>query len=309
MREPFKKKIVSLYGLITLFLLALLLGACGNLNPDTIAAKTSEAMPLEEGSANDLVETELVATIATLELPSGGSVTFLDLGEGQVGVGERGPVDKAFVSGALLGQNATPLELYLALKTGDADVPQLLVDDHARQKAEAPRNLSVSLGSLGTQGLDDPGIDDHYCGYDEWKWDWVDAFENLTDYYPVGSGHIINPGSQYTFYPGSHVYNVTNTNQVTYLGACSRDTGGDTMTFEIHRWLPTVVYHLYPTPPTVTWSWKKISTVSVDGYEKYTFYSPIPARYRGRVKALGGAVSGFGIGAAYTKSPPIGFAP
>jgi len=291
------------------FLATLLLGACGNLNTDVASTETSDLMPSEEGPATNLVEADLAATIATLELPSGGTVTFLDLGEGHVGVAERGPANKPSVSGALLEQNATPLEIYLALSSDDAEVPNLLLDDHVKQRDDAPRRLSASLGSLETQDLDDPGTDTHYCGWNEWKWDWIDAFENLTDYYPVGSGHIINAGSQYTFYPGAHVYKGTNTNQVTYLGACSRDRGGDVMTFEIHRWLPTVVYHLYPTPPTVTWSWKKISTVSVDGYEKYTFFSGIPARYRGRVKALGGAVSGFGIGAAYTKSPPIGFTP
>ena len=303
------KKLMKHHSLATLLITVLLLSACGNLNPSEAPAQTSELLSFEETLTADPVDADLAATVAQLELDGGGSLTFLDLGNGDVGIAERSPRGRASVLGTLLERNATPLEVYLALESDDAELPQQLVQDHERQSAEPPRNLKASLGSLSPQGLDDPGKDTHYCDYYEWTWDWHDTFVPLTDYQPAGSGHIINAGSQFTFYPGAHVYHGTNTNQVTYLGACSRDKGGDTMTFEIHRWLPTYVFNPYPQPPTVSWSWKKISTVSIEGYETYTFYSGVQARYRGRVKALGNAVNGFSIGAAYTKTPPIGFAP
>ena len=43
---------------------------------------------------------------------------------------------------------------------------------------------------------------------------------------------------------------------------------------------------------------------------KYTFYSGVPASYRGRVYPGQGApsIEAFGVGAAWTPSPPLGIA-
>jgi hypothetical protein len=107
--------------------------------------------------------------------------------------------------------------------------------------------------------------------------------------------------TQWDFYPGYHVYKGINTNQVTYLGACNGDS--DTpLTVEVHRRFQIV------TPPTVTYTWVEVAGAGLGLNQKYTFYSGVPASYRGRLRGPGIAdpVDHLSVGIAYTKSPPLG---
>jgi hypothetical protein len=74
----------------------------------------------------------------------------------------------------------------------------------------------------------------------------------------------------------------TNTNSKTYLGACNGDDEHP-LDLEVHRWIGG--------------RWKWILTARVYGGTKYTFYSGIPARYRGKAHgANGDTVEHYGSG-------------
>lgn len=200
---------------------------------------------------------------------------------------------------------ATPLEIFIALAPG-ATPPAALVADHdagaSSGGAAAPRTLTVDPGVL--HGIGDPGIDDYDCDsfgevfYD----DWLDTFDDVTDVAQAGAMHFFSL-TQWDFYPGYHVYKGINTNQVTYLGACNGDS--DTpLTVEVHRRFKIV------TPPTVTYTWVEVAGAGLGLNQKYTFYSGVPASYRGRLRGPGIAdpVDHLSVGVAYTKSPPLGIA-
>ena len=143
--------------------------------------------------------------------------------------------------------------------------------------------------TAGRSPLADPGYDSYECnhfGYD-WVEDWKAAFVGITKYRAAAYAHNYAP--PYTFYPGAPVYYGTNTNSITYLGACNGDSQDD-LIMEVHR--------------RISGTWVKIYQATIESYEKYTFYSPIPAAYRGRTYgADGSVVEHYGMGAAWTLSP------
>ena len=150
-----------------------------------------------------------------------------------------------------------------------------------------PRFAGPSAG--GKSPLADPGYDYYACDSfgTEWVADWKAAFVGITKYRAALYPHNYSP--PLTFYPGAPVYYGTNTNSITYLGACNGDSQDD-LIMEVHR--------------RISGTWTKIYEATIGSYEKYTFYSPIPAAYRGRTYGAGGSViEHYGIGAAWTLSP------
>ena len=97
------------------------------------------------------------------------------------------------------------------------------------------------------------------------------------------------------FYPGAQVYYGTNTNSITYLGACNGHEKVD-LVLEVHRRSCGSC--------GVSTPWPRILKVKIPSYEKYTFYSGVPAGYRGFIYgAYNGSIEHAGIGAAWTLSP------
>jgi hypothetical protein len=161
-----------------------------------------------------------------------------------------------------------------------------LGDGHAVATVE---NLGYGTPPAAAGPLAEPGYDSYACDSfgSEWVADWKDAFVGITKYRAAAYAHNYSP--PYTFYPGAPVYYGTNTNSLTYLGACNGDSHDD-LVMEVHRW--------------ISGAWTPIYTATIDGYQKFTFYSPIPARYRGRTYgADGSTVEHYGVGAAWTLSP------
>ena len=150
-----------------------------------------------------------------------------------------------------------------------------------------PRFTGPSAG--GKSPLADPGYDIYDCDScgTEWIADWKAAFVGITKYREALYPHNYSP--PLTFYPGAPVYYGTNTNSITYLGACNGDSHDD-LIMEVHR--------------RISGTWTKIYEATISGYEKYTFYSGIPAAYRGRTYGANGSViEHYGFAAAWTLSP------
>lgn len=229
--------------------------------------------------------------IAMVPSGNGGSLTFVDEGDG-VSVGEVAPRTEAFVSRQLIeGLRATPLEVYLAVKPGRAGAPASLVRDHRGRAGALAEPRALSLAGPGALGLNTPGIEPYDCSAfaGGWNDDWKAAFIGVTKYQATVSFHPMS--GAFVFYPGSNVYYGTNTNSKTYLGACNQDFG-TSLKVEIHR--------------KVNGSWNTVHQVNLLDNTKYTFYSGLPAYYRGRASvAPGHWVSSSGLGAAWTISPGL----
>ena len=270
-----------------------------------------ELLPVEESAELETLVTVGKEPFATITLENGVTLKFVDSGDDHVGIVERIPREGASVLLSMIPKTAaSPLEIYLAVKPENSEVPKALLLDHKRQMVRAgkanapPRKLSVQSSGPGTAAP--PVIEPFECDSFgiNWKSYWNDTFEGVTDFHPVGFTHQF-PQSL-TFYPGSHVYAGTGTNRITYLGACNGDVEPG-VPIEVHRWGPVVQFNPSPQPPTVTWQWLKVAgTNTAIGFnEKYVFYSGNP---NGRFRALvskpeeGQVHEHFGIGAAYSKS-------
>jgi hypothetical protein len=159
-------------------------------------------------------------SIARLRLASGNIVDFVDVLDGHVGVGEKAKRGQHLASTYLASAwTATPLEIFLALAPSGSAVPQALRTDHEDFAARlggspVPRDLTAYLTQQGN------GVSDLVCSsQDTFYWAWLDAFEGITDHVLAAEGHQLS--GHYTFYPGKHIYEGTNTNDTTYLGACN----------------------------------------------------------------------------------------
>ena len=106
-------------------------------------------------------------------------------------------------------------------------------------------------------------------GFD-WVTDWKAAFAGKTKYREALYPHNCAP--PYTFYPGASVYHGTNTNSVTYLGACNGDDT-ETLILEIHR--------------RIAGKWKRVLTVTSRATRstRSTAACPPPTRERPTVPA------------------------
>lgn len=263
--------------------------------------RSSTLMPGVAGETPELILRGAASVIARLRLEGGGFVVFLDLGGGHVGVGERtGPRRRSVSLAAAVLWDATPLEIFLALAP-DTAVPRVLRDNHDAYMTQSghgagpPRSFGTAVAALG---LGEGGLGDFDCdGFgSNFYHGWLNTFENVTDHAHAAFAHH-HSYPLYTFYPGGHIYYGTNTNQVTYLGACNGDF--DTpFTLDIQRRIK------YPTPPTTTTIWAEVTTETIMNDQKYTFYSNLPGSYRGQLKTTE-PVDHMGWGVAYTKSPGL----
>jgi hypothetical protein len=271
----------------------------------TAQIRSADSMPAEDASRSRPAVTGLARTVATLQLANGARVDFVDLLDGHVGVGEKAPRNQRSTSRDLAARwQATPLEIYLALAPRGAAAPEILRSDHAQYAARtgassAPRDLA---GQAGQFGPTDPGEEHTSCdAFGSWGDTWLMDFAGLTDYAFAEGRHFLD--GNWTFYPGKHVYEGTNTNDVTYLGACNGHVigGAVTMTMQVHRRIKIVTGNM------VSVMWVQIAEVELSDEEKYTFYSNLPASYRGRVKPTfdGAIVDHYTVAVAYDKSPGL----
>ncbi len=257
------------------------------------AAEIAGDMPGGGSEDAGAVARDPAAVVATVNLAGGNTISFLDLGGGAIGIAEMAPARAEFVSVSMIErQQATPLEVYLAVRPAGTEVPQRLVRDHertamVRSAAPAPRLLGAP--TAGGSGLAGTGHGSYTCEPTgvQWVADWKAAFAGITKYRAAAYAH--NYSAAYTFYPGAPVYYGTNTNSKTYLGACNGDDEHQ-LRMDLHRWVGG------------KWTW--FMTAGISGGSKYTFYSAIPARYRAKTYGAGGAtVEHYGVGAAWTLSP------
>jgi hypothetical protein len=264
--------------------------------------RAQELMPMEKSGG--VVIDPNVGSVARLRLANGNIVDFVDVLDGHVGVGEKAKRGQRVASTYLASAwAATPLEIFLALAPRGSDVPRALQTDHDDFVARSGRNPAVRdlTAYLTQQGN---GIADLVCSdQDTFYWAWLDAFEGVTDYVFAGEGHQLS--GQWTFYPGKHIYEGTNLNDITYLGACNDHSFfPETLRMEVERRIKIV--HAGVT----TYTWFEISQVDLNIDEMYVFYSNLPASYRARVKSLEDAVvEHYTVAVAYTKTPglTIGF--
>jgi hypothetical protein len=259
--------------------------------------RAQDLMPTERTSGG--VIEPAVRSIATLRLANGNTVDFLDLLDGHVGVGEKGKRGQWLASTYLASAwAATPLEIFLALAPRGSAVPQALRTDHeafaARSgRSRAPRDLTAHLTQQGGNG---PG--GLACGsQDTFYWAWLDAFEGVTDYVFAAEGHALL--GHWTFYPGKHIYEGTNTNDITYMGACNDHSfNPELLTMEVRRRIKTV------TNGVTSYSWPVIAGTDLYIDEMYVFHSNLPASYRARVSSPEGQiVEHYTVAVAYTKTP------
>ena len=254
-------------------------------------------MPVEATSAS--VPARLAGAIATVELAPGAAVTFLDLGDAGVGIAERAPRRARFVALPMVERlDATPLEVYLALAPRSGAAPDALVRDHQARVAlagvpgRAPRALAPTPAVAADVTRPGGGANDCESA-SSWIDEWKAAFAGITTYREATYRYLLS--GTFTFYPGAPVYYGTNTNSKTYLGACAIDNY-DALAFDVDR--------------RIGGAWVTVFSTLVGHEMKYTFYSGVPASYRGRVRPGGGAssIEAVGVGAAWTLSPPIGIA-
>lgn len=272
--------------LLTVAAATLAAGACAR--DDLTSPSTPEisgGMLVETSATSKGVRVDRAEVIATADLAHGGVVTFLDLGDGHIGIAERAPVQARFVSLAMIENlKATPLEVYLALSPRNAGVPDALLRDHQRPRVLAPPPADATglEYAAGYYGCASPG--------NAWIAGWKAEYLGITKYREAAyfPGNTIGT----TFYPGAPVYYGTNTNSATYLGACNADAIED-LWMEVHR--------------RINGNWVMLYGTTLMHDSKHTFYSGMPASYRGVVTALfdGSLIEDFGVGAAWTLSPRV----
>jgi hypothetical protein len=279
------------------------------------SGSTSEILPADDDVGLDELVTVGHPPFATLSLESGGKLDFVDIGDDYVGIVERIPPEASSVLFPMVSKwTASPLEIYLAFAPAADDVPKALITDHKLQMARAgkanapPRELRLQHSLPGTAAP--PELEPFECDSfgSNWTTYWNDTFEGVTDFLGVAFLHQLQ--TMYTFYPGYNVFAGTGTNRQTYLGACNGDVQNH-VGMEVHRWGPVVQFNPAPQPPTVKWQWLLVpgTQVSIELQERYLFYSGHPTgRYRARINPpeAGEVHEHFGVGAAWTKSFPIG---
>jgi hypothetical protein len=251
-------------------------------------------MPLETAARTGPARVELAPVVATVDLEHGGVATFLDLGD-HVAIAERGPAEAPAVAIAMIRTfKATPLEVYLALRVGSGAVPVALLRDHQRVARTGGATISPRVldpDASVTAGVAS-GDDNYWCQSpgNNWIAGWKAYYAGVTKYREAA--FIPDDSEGVTFYPGAPVYYGTNTNSVTYLGVCNWYEAAGMWT-EVHR--------------RINGQWVMIYGSTVLMTSKETFYSGMPASYREWAGPFTdwGPVEDFGIGAAWTLSPPV----
>lgn len=230
-------------------------------------------------------------TLATVETDDGGSVTFLDLGD-DVAVSEIAAAHRPFVAQRLFAQDqATPLELFLAIGGSTATVPEALARQHRALRGATSAPRAFLPDRPGALDITTPGSEPFFSCNSWWYDEWKIPFVPLTRYQAASAWHP--RATPLMFYPGSHIFHGTNTNRKTYLGACNGSNGGTprNVDLEIHR--------------KIAGAWVNVLTVTLPENTKHTFYSGVPSSYRGRAVPLNGPALFLGVGAAWTISPGL----
>ncbi|WP_434424775.1 hypothetical protein [Nannocystis pusilla] len=284
-----------------LMVLALALPAC-----------TREASPAHDlvVFGDDLPESEAVvgSVIETLEGDDGASLTFIDLGDGDVGVMERRPAGRPSALAKARAEDATPLELYVAARGHDPAALTRLQLHHEQVAESSPRPLKIGpTESLAPPNLDEEGYHDldGYCHSLAWGSQWSGDLGPLSAYDATDFYTQEDLAAPLYFAPGS-----TNNTQ-TWIGACVDHQGGgpyDDKTLTIQK--------------LVSGTWSNVAGeawyLDASTYNNtYTFYafSLAGARYRGRLTVEWGGCEttgcsyvepSFGWGLAWTPVPPIG---
>jgi hypothetical protein len=257
--------------------------------------RAGELMPTEKTAG--VVIDPGTRSIARLRLANGNFVDFIDLLDGHVGVGEKAKRGQRLAATYLASAwAATPLEIFLALAPQGSAVPRALQADHEDFAARSnlnptPRDLTGHL----TQG---GGVSELVCSsQDTFYFAWFDAFADVTKYVFAEMRHQLS--GQWVFYPGKHIYEGTNLNDTTYMGACNDHS------FEPETLTMEVMLRIKTTHNGVTsYDWHEIAQAALDINEMYVFSSHLPAAYKARVKSPpDGIVEHFTVAVAYDKSP------
>jgi hypothetical protein len=162
-------------------------GACA---PDDLTDAGLDA-PQETAGTLDSARVAAFTSLGVLSAPGGGEVEFRELEDGTIIVAERVRTGQISPMDALMtAQNATPLELYMALAPGDRPAPMALERAHAtyavaNRASAQPRHLGLqpafTTQSGGTYSwkyaadcdlADDGGWFDHFWQTYGWRWHW-----------------------------------------------------------------------------------------------------------------------------------------
>jgi hypothetical protein len=260
---------------------------------DEASALAERVLPLEVTPRWSGPPYAAAAAVAAIDLPSGTRVTFFDLGNAEVGIGERTTRRAAAVALELTRKfNATPLEIYLALRHPSSPIPELLLRNHALRTggSAAPRTLRAPGGVVagGPGGPGAPGTQDYPCDpFGFWINDWKSSFEGVTKYREALYLH--QQQASFTFYPGALVFSGQGGNRVTYLGACNGDLV-NLLRLKVDQ--------------RINGQWQTIHIEEIAGATKYTFHSLVPGSFRGTTEPVNQLVEHSGVGAAWSVALP-----
>jgi hypothetical protein len=275
-----------------LTLSVLLLAGAGSSR--VVSAQTREdIMPVVVNGGGSVVKGQ-GRLIVSLNSASGSTVDFIDLLDGHAGVGESASWNQMAILPQAVSFKATPLEIYLAIAPRGSAAPALLYADHAETVARthrdpAPRDLTTQLAQGGPS---------HSClNPATWAADWIDWFSGVTQYRFSDWFHWQPTAPQERwFYPGKHIYDGTNTNDISYLGVCHQMGSAPwPLEVQIHRRKKVVQSGV------TSFTWVEIASANLNDGAAYTFYSNLPASYRGYVETLP-YTNDYALGVAYTKT-------
>jgi hypothetical protein len=267
--------------------------------PDSWGQTRAEALIPIENTPGVVIDPGTRA-LARLQLANGNIVDFVDVLDGHVGVGEKGKRGQRLASPYLASAwAATPLEIFLALAPSGSAVPAALHTDHLDFAARSgrspdPRDLTAYVAGQGN------GVSDLVCSdQDTFYWAWLDAFAGVTDYVFAAEGHQLSEA--FRFYPGKHIYDGTNSNDVTYMGACNDHSfEPEVLRMEVERRITTV------NAGVTSHTWHEIAEAGLNIDEMYVFHSNLPAAsYRARLRPMDDIVEHYTYAVAYNKTPGL----
>lgn len=185
-------------------------------------------MNLDEAQATLRPEQDATASVdtgaqapkpfTTIHLDAGRRIDFIDLGDGDIGIGEVGPSGGVSLVNEITGRwEATPLELYKALEREGRPAPKLLVDAHRAQvnklgRAElAARSLPVDyLVGTGVNAYPAPNCGLWHGTYWHWVADWNGTYSSNRDVSAAAFLQAQDVSSGYNFYAGANKSSATN---------------------------------------------------------------------------------------------------
>jgi hypothetical protein len=234
----------------------------------------SLASPDDDSAAES--RTVVGSELARIDGADGRTLTFLDLGDGDIGVLEARSSGQRSGLLSLKTEDASPLEIYMAAEGADPAVIARLRTNHDALGKDTPRPLKANPMiplvplDLSTQGYKDI---ENYCNDPDWGDQWEDDLDPLSQYHVSAFRSNVTLGAAYYFYPGP------SDNTATWLGICTKDQGNrakDGKEFTVQKLT------------TTTWTDTMVAYRQLDASapaNSYVFYTTSPggARYRGKV--------------------------